>query len=381
MGEKEGLWCLRCPKEKLEKLSSPSNEITFFECKKCKRNYTKRHGKDLHDRWLSAISLILYPIIFSKDPVTDSKRVANRFIQGSYKRTLLKRITEEIELELSKPTQNVKDILTLKYSTSERVVREYLKKVSIYFKNYIKKNENIIKAELFINNQEVDKLITLMREEKDHYNLNYIVYAWYESMHQPKDSKRTPSPNIIIGITGNRTKILGIPLFGEVERDGTKVPAKKFNVSKSNEGFYNISGTLLFAIGPDGEIWISNEKNKSQFDNIGFIAIGKKRDIKTFRKKILKNEIKFEAISNHCTIWDSRFKHLRELLQKIEEHGKQKDVKKEILETQSTELDLIITQIIDNMPHKLDMPFCRAYEKALDPILNEYIELNKTAVN
>ena len=58
-------FCLRCPSVELEALPSPEN-ITFYRCSKCKREFAQQAGESLTERWTGPLSLVLYSIIFAK---------------------------------------------------------------------------------------------------------------------------------------------------------------------------------------------------------------------------------------------------------------------------------------------------------------------------
>ena len=72
--------CLRCDDQFLHILPESDKDISFYECPKCKWNFAKKPNEQLHDSWLSPISLVLYGIIFSKDPREDIERIAEYFI-------------------------------------------------------------------------------------------------------------------------------------------------------------------------------------------------------------------------------------------------------------------------------------------------------------
>ena len=63
-------------------------DITFYECQKCERDYARKKGKSLTDRWGSPISIPLYGIIFCTEIVEDSevKRFAFMFQENYSKK-------------------------------------------------------------------------------------------------------------------------------------------------------------------------------------------------------------------------------------------------------------------------------------------------------
>lgn len=126
-GQSEGqLHCLRCKTTELIALASPDN-VSFFECPKCHRNFARKAGGTLCFRWMHPISLVLYPVIFERDPLQHCERIATMFAkQESIER--IKLIVQEITLELDDPTQQVRDILDCR--ASEEDLRRYLRAVA-----------------------------------------------------------------------------------------------------------------------------------------------------------------------------------------------------------------------------------------------------------
>src|SRR6516225_7816019 len=103
--------CLRCKTTELFALDSP-NDISFYECPSCHRNFAQKPRGALHFRWMHPISLILYPLIFEKHPMRYFEQVAAQAstqdsppTPDSIERT--RRIIQEIRLELDDPTQQV----------------------------------------------------------------------------------------------------------------------------------------------------------------------------------------------------------------------------------------------------------------------------------
>lgn len=120
----------------------------FFECPSCHRHYRLTANSELVDRWLGPISLVIYPIIYSRHPQDDVERVvkmfSERFVPPAEHRDVLeeesveahrqkvKSIVDDIRAELAKPTQRVRDILNLQFreTVSEQDVREFLQGVA-----------------------------------------------------------------------------------------------------------------------------------------------------------------------------------------------------------------------------------------------------------
>jgi hypothetical protein len=121
-----GVICLRCDGVTIEPLESPDG-IEFFRCPSCLRNYARRAGMGLTDRWMSPISLVLYAVIFETDPCSSADRVARAFLAKKTPEHL-RRIVDDIRDELARPKQRVRDILKLRANEVE--LREYLRCVA-----------------------------------------------------------------------------------------------------------------------------------------------------------------------------------------------------------------------------------------------------------
>jgi hypothetical protein len=88
----------------------------------------------LVEAWLGPISLLLYPILFSRRPQVEAERVAgevyaatqpgHRSIFRSFTSEQLRDLLAEVRLELEHPSQRVRDILDL--PQDEAALREYL---------------------------------------------------------------------------------------------------------------------------------------------------------------------------------------------------------------------------------------------------------------
>jgi len=115
----------------LTRLPESSEEITFFECPSCHRHYARRPGHSLTYRWLHPVSLALYRILFNQEPLSAAPFVADELMRGRSRDASLKMI-EEIEWELKRPTQNVREILDNPQSEDE--CREFLQAVVTYIR-------------------------------------------------------------------------------------------------------------------------------------------------------------------------------------------------------------------------------------------------------
>jgi hypothetical protein len=116
-------YCLRCKNITLKILPDSTDQITFYSCPKCQRHYTKKLGQSLHDRWLSPLSIALYPIIFNPNPQSQAKDIAD-LLNRDLSLEKIKILLNEINNELIHPKQKLKEILDLK--GSEQDIREYL---------------------------------------------------------------------------------------------------------------------------------------------------------------------------------------------------------------------------------------------------------------
>jgi hypothetical protein len=120
-----GEYCLRCKDVELDLLPESSPRITFYACSNCNRHYAKQPEESLHDRWLSPLSIVLYPVIFVPKPQLHAQKAAEGFFHhGDYSEEWLKRVLSDIENELETPTQKVREILELE--ATEEDLREYL---------------------------------------------------------------------------------------------------------------------------------------------------------------------------------------------------------------------------------------------------------------
>jgi hypothetical protein len=117
-------YCLICKTIRLSILPASTEEITFYECQQCSRQFSKTGGRSLCFRWLHPISLLLYGVIFEPQPKGVAKRMAE-YLQGQKTEEDLKIIIQEVKRELDNPTQNVRDILEMHQSEEE--LREFLR--------------------------------------------------------------------------------------------------------------------------------------------------------------------------------------------------------------------------------------------------------------
>jgi hypothetical protein len=122
-------YCLICKTFVLSILPDSNEEITFYECRQCHRQFSKSDGRALCYRWLHPISLLLYGVIFESQPQKAANRIAENFQNGKTIEDLMF-IIQEVKRELDDPTQNVRDILDL--HQSEVDLREFLQLTITY---------------------------------------------------------------------------------------------------------------------------------------------------------------------------------------------------------------------------------------------------------
>jgi len=115
-------------------LPESSAEIEFYECPSCERSYARKCGAPLAYRWLHPVTVALYGVVFDEDPVARAVTQADAFSQARSPDEL-RRIVEEIELELSKPTHRVCDALGSR--ASEEKCREYLRAFTARTRQYL----------------------------------------------------------------------------------------------------------------------------------------------------------------------------------------------------------------------------------------------------
>lgn len=104
--------------------SSPTKEVTFFQCPQCESHYTLHESGSLTDRWGMPLSLVLYGVIFDKKPINKAKHIAEQFsVRDDINLPfLVKNVKDELEC----PTQKVSEILEFSYP-NEIALRSFLK--------------------------------------------------------------------------------------------------------------------------------------------------------------------------------------------------------------------------------------------------------------
>jgi hypothetical protein len=124
-------YCLRCETIPLALLPESGDQIAFYECPSCHRHFAQKSGRGLCDRWNSPISLVLYGIQFEPKPQAHYQRVAQSLLNDRSQQEIV-RMIDEIERELKKPTQQVRDILSLPQEEDD--LRHFLQLVIDYWK-------------------------------------------------------------------------------------------------------------------------------------------------------------------------------------------------------------------------------------------------------
>lgn len=132
------LCCLRCDSTPLTALGESNDQITFYKCPSCLRQYAQRAGRTLCDRWLGPLPIVLYGIQFEPHPQAGAERVARSLLQQQKPEEITRMICE-IEAELQEPRQQVRDILDLPQPEEE--VRAFLRRVVDYWRAEIEGQE------------------------------------------------------------------------------------------------------------------------------------------------------------------------------------------------------------------------------------------------
>jgi hypothetical protein len=122
--------CPRCQTIELALAPQRSEDVSFLMCPQCQRQYQLRSKELLTERWMGPLSLLLYPIALSSQPLEDVGLAARHLvdIEGWPKAKLAWAVTEA-KLELQSPSQKVSKILDLFSEASEEEVREYLRQL------------------------------------------------------------------------------------------------------------------------------------------------------------------------------------------------------------------------------------------------------------
>ena len=135
MTEKRAM-CLRCDGVELVPSGPFGHEIQFFDCPACHRRYARKPGGSLTFRWLHPISLVLYGKLFDSSGHSPIEKSS----VPSEPPEMLLRMVEEIELELTHPTQQVRDILD--NPQTEEQCRQYLREYVTMARVWLREKQN-----------------------------------------------------------------------------------------------------------------------------------------------------------------------------------------------------------------------------------------------
>ena len=123
--------CPRCRSVELSLLPQGSEDVSFFECSSCGRQYQLRDRTLLTERWMGPLSLLLYPIALASQPLDDVERVVHHLVVAEgWPTKKLEWALDEAELELRSPSQQVSKILDLFSEATEEEVRTYLRELT-----------------------------------------------------------------------------------------------------------------------------------------------------------------------------------------------------------------------------------------------------------
>ena len=127
---------MKCPRcgEILSLNPDTNDEIEFYDCTKCNWHYAKKPGEGLHDRWLSPLSIALFSQIFEKHPETTAEKNAEMLY--AERPDLVPSILNEIDRELSSPTQRVSEIHDFIHPDEDNL-RLHLRKLADALRKYM----------------------------------------------------------------------------------------------------------------------------------------------------------------------------------------------------------------------------------------------------
>jgi hypothetical protein len=122
--------CPRCQDTRLTVLPQQTEDLSSLQCPRCERQWMLRAADLLTERWLGPLSLLLYPIVYSSEPLDDIERAVSHLVTAEgWPLQKLQWAVNEAELELAEPCQQVSKILNFTDEPSEELVREYLRRV------------------------------------------------------------------------------------------------------------------------------------------------------------------------------------------------------------------------------------------------------------
>lgn len=132
--------CLRCPSTELL-LEQQHESVAFYCCPRCSWPYAKAAGKTLTDRWMTPLSILLYPAMRMRIPrdgeapgppdmlSSDPQSAARYAAAGirSYTEDEIRIFIDAIHDELSRPKQQLLHMHDFHFNTTEEHLREYLR--------------------------------------------------------------------------------------------------------------------------------------------------------------------------------------------------------------------------------------------------------------
>jgi hypothetical protein len=133
--------CLRCFEVELVPAGPSSPGIEFFDCPACQRRYALQPGRLLTFRWKHPISLVLYDKLFDVNPRGSARVLPGAPRQASGDPERLRRMIEEIQLELSHPTQQVRDILD--NPQTEEQCRQFLREFVAKLRTELREEDDV----------------------------------------------------------------------------------------------------------------------------------------------------------------------------------------------------------------------------------------------
>ncbi len=118
------VYCLHCDSVQLIMLPESGQEITFYRCPQCRRQFAQRLGQSLTEYTPgSFLPLVLYGVTFSPKPQAEANRIA-AMLRDQESGETLAWVARDIRLALASPLHTIRDIIPLR--ASEQDVREFL---------------------------------------------------------------------------------------------------------------------------------------------------------------------------------------------------------------------------------------------------------------
>jgi len=120
----------KCPRCGGPLVMDPDSDatMTYYNCPSCPWHFAQKAGQDLHDSWLSPLSIALYSQIFERHPDQTAEENAKALL--SQRPDLITAILDEIDRELDSPTQKLSEIFDFLYP-NEDGLRIHLKLLAV----------------------------------------------------------------------------------------------------------------------------------------------------------------------------------------------------------------------------------------------------------